>query len=569
MFLKQKAKVYWLKEGDKCSKCFHSVVASKTKRDTIRVLVDDHGKILESFDDITTEVIGFFTRLIGTADPGVKSFAAVTQFFQDSFMLPTFNAISITLVPKVPNPSKTAFVKGKNIVDNTLLAQELVKGYGRKTISPSCSLKIDLYKTFESLHWDFIYVILTAIVLPMTFISWIEACFTAARYSISFNGSLIGYFKGARGIRKRDPISPLLFVLSINVLSRILNKAAERGIFGYHPRCKKVGLTHLAFTDDILIFYKGNVEFVVGVISVLDYFYENFGLKLNASKCDIFVVGISSSKLEDVKMIDGFNQGYMPVRYLGVPLVTRKLSDKDYVALIDNIRIDQLCSRFFWKGSNKAGTGARVSWEKLCLLKSEGGLGLKDIKSWNKACMIKLIRNILESEGSLCVARLKSYVIKDTDFWNMEAGINSSWSFRLLLKMRLEAYPVLSSGAQQIREIWNLIRTKGTKVTWHKLIWFPLHIPKHSMIAWMTLLDRLPTKDRLKHMGLNIDDKCVFCKHSLETRDHVFLHCPTGISLWEVVLNLNGMRRRSLSWDNHLAWACGNWKGLVKLESRE
>ncbi|KAE8686551.1 cytochrome P450 71A9-like [Hibiscus syriacus] len=244
----------------------------------------------------------------------------------------------------------------------------------------------------------------------------------------------------------------------MNVLSRILYKATERG----------------------------NVESVVGVISVLDYFYEIYGLKLNAFKCELFAVGISSSKLEDIKMITGFNQG-----------------------------------------SDKAATGARVSWEKLCLLKSEGGLGLKDIKTWNKACMIKLIRNILAGEGSLWVVWLKSYVIKDNDFWNMEAVINSSWSFRRLLKMRLEAYHVLSFGVQQIREIWDLIRTKGTKVTWHKLIWFPLYIPK-----------------------LN----------SLETRDHLFLHCPTTISLWEAVLNLNDMQRRSLSWDNHLAWACGDWK---------
>ncbi|XP_039019838.1 uncharacterized protein LOC120151469 [Hibiscus syriacus] len=124
----------------------------------------------------------------------------------------------------------------------------------------------------------------------------------------------------------------------MNVLSRILYKATERGIFGYHPRCKKVGLTHLSFADDLIIFCKGNVESVVGVISVLDYFYEIYGLKLNAFKCELFAVGISSSKLEDIKMITGFNQGCLPVRYLGVPLVTRKLSDKDCVALIDSIR---------------------------------------------------------------------------------------------------------------------------------------------------------------------------------------------------------------------------------------
>ncbi|XP_039041119.1 uncharacterized protein LOC120179647 [Hibiscus syriacus] len=210
--------------------------------------------------------------------------------------------------------------------------------YGRKTISPRCSLKIDLHKAFDSLHWAFISDVLTVIGLPRTFIKWVEACFTAARYSISFNGSLISFFKGDRGLKQGDPISPLLFVLSMNVLSRILNKAAQRGMFGFYPRCKKVGLTHLTFADDLLIFYKENDEPVVGVISVLDHFYEISGLKLNAQKCDFFTAGIYPTKIDEIKRIIGFNHGCLPVRYLGVPLVSRKLSDKDCVTLIDNIR---------------------------------------------------------------------------------------------------------------------------------------------------------------------------------------------------------------------------------------
>ncbi|XP_039041120.1 uncharacterized protein LOC120179648 [Hibiscus syriacus] len=143
----------------------------------------------------------------------------------------------------------------------------------------------------------------------------------------------------------------------------------------------------------------------------------------------------------------------------------------------------------------------------------------------------------------------------------MEVGINSSWSFRKLLSMRLQASSVLASGAQSIKDIWLLIRNKEENVTWHKLIWFPLHISKYSIITWMAFLDRLPTKDRLIRMRFNIDDKCVFCNDLLETRDHLFLHCALASSLWDAVLNLNGIRRGSCSWDIHLAWASASWKG--------
>ncbi|XP_038994199.1 uncharacterized protein LOC120118111 [Hibiscus syriacus] len=114
---------------------------------------------------------------------------AVKYFFQHSSMLLAFNATTIALILKTPNPIKvkdfrpisccsviyktitkilvqrlirlipgmvsinqTAFIKGRSIVDNTLLAQELVKGYDRKVISPRCTLKIDLQKAFDTLH---------------------------------------------------------------------------------------------------------------------------------------------------------------------------------------------------------------------------------------------------------------------------------------------------------------------------------------------------------------------------------------------------------------------------------
>ncbi|XP_038995731.1 uncharacterized protein LOC120120046 [Hibiscus syriacus] len=266
----------------------------------------------------------------------------------------------------------------------------------------------------------------------------------------------------------------------MNVLSNILNNAASRGIFSFHPKCKKIELTHLSFADDLLIFCKGNLHSVLGVISVLDCFYKYSGLKLNAGKCEIFTAGVSAHNLDSIISYTGFKQGRLPVRYLGVPLVTRKLTDKDCQALLDNIKsrlhqwskkklsyagraeliktvlysianywcrqlvlpqsiikkIEQLCSRFFWKGSDTSAVGARVSWVKICKPKSEGGLGLKDIKSWNNACLIFLIRKLLVREGSLWIAWLHNYIIRQHDFWTMEEPQTASWSFKQMVKLR-------------------------------------------------------------------------------------------------------------------------------------
>ncbi|XP_038996812.1 uncharacterized protein LOC120121549 [Hibiscus syriacus] len=579
------------------------------------------------------------TLYISSNIPGplleMKLLLQFTTFSSILICFSAFNTTTIVLIPKIPNPCKvkdfkpisccsdiykaitkilvkrmsslmpgmislnqSAFIKGMSIVDNILLAQEVVKGYGRKNISPRCTMKIDLQKTFDTLHWNFIISVLKALDIPQRFIGWIQACFTEARFSISFNGSLVGFFKGARTIRQDDPLSPFLFVLSLNMLSRLLNLAAARRLYNYHPKCKQLGLTHLSFADDLLIFCKGNAESVACVISVLDKYYEISWLNLNAAKCVFFTASVENRTVEKIKQFTSFNIGCLPVRYLVIPIITRKLSIKDYDQLIDNIKsklnlwsgkmmsfagrleliravlfcvsnfwcrslllpqavinkIDQLHSRFFWKGSDKAATGARVSWEKICQLKSEGGLGLKNLKSWNKACIIKLIKNILAGEGSLWVSWIKTNILKEKNFWHIEGSPNFSWSFNRILKLWPEALLVITNRTLTIKHIWMEIRMNGDKVKWQSLIWYPYHILKLSIITWMAILDRLPTRDRLLRIGITTLGDCVLCNEMMENMSHLFFECPMAANLWDSILLHNGLKKPISTWEDMITW---------------
>ncbi|XP_039022010.1 uncharacterized protein LOC120154283 [Hibiscus syriacus] len=126
--------------------------------------------------------------------------------------------------------------------------------------------------------------------------------------------------------------------------------------------------------------------------------------------------------------------------------------------------------------------------------------------------------------------------------------------------MRADAVPFISN-TFMIKDIWNDIRPKGQKATWHKLIWFPMHIPKHSLIVWMALQDRLPTRDRLQRMGISIDSVCVICNSLQETRNHLFSKCSIAACLWNSILNLNGMNPTNLAWEETVATAINSWKG--------
>ena len=141
---------------------------------------------------------------------------------------------------------------------------------------------------------------LKALKFPDMFVEWIRACLTGARFSISINGGLAGYFKRARGVRQGDPLSPYLFVIALNVLLKLLDTAAGYKVFSYHPKCKKVRLTHLSFADDMLIFAKGDLDSIKGIKKILEKFYSFSGLQLNSAKSEIFSSGVSSELLREM-----------------------------------------------------------------------------------------------------------------------------------------------------------------------------------------------------------------------------------------------------------------------------
>ncbi|PKI38961.1 hypothetical protein CRG98_040644 [Punica granatum] len=131
-------------------------------------------------------------------------------------------------------------------------------------ISPRYASRADIMKAFDSVSWDFLLNILRAIEVPAEFINWVETCITGPVFSVNINGGIEGYFQGSKGLRQGDPLSPYLFVMTIEVLSRLLDSAAAEGRIAYHPTCRKAHPTHLGFADDLIIFTQGdgkNVQF--------------------------------------------------------------------------------------------------------------------------------------------------------------------------------------------------------------------------------------------------------------------------------------------------------------------
>ncbi|KAL0329452.1 UNVERIFIED_CONTAM: Retrovirus-related Pol polyprotein from type-2 retrotransposable element R2DM [Sesamum radiatum] len=256
-FYFQKAKIHFLKQGDRNTKFFHDMVKRNAARNSIMAITKADGSIITSAPEIAQEFVNFYTSLLGTADQtlpvddGVfhwghhslrslpqifvgqshrqrskpRSFRLVTIRHQEWADVTTAQHTIIALVPKSEHSpsvadyrpisccnviykvitkiiadrlspalmqlidrSQAAFVGGRNITDNIFLAQEMVRQYSRKRISPRCTINVDLRKAFDSVSWTFLSRVLHGYGFPPLFISWIMECVSTTSFSVALNG---------------------------------------------------------------------------------------------------------------------------------------------------------------------------------------------------------------------------------------------------------------------------------------------------------------------------------------------------------------------------------------------
>ena len=81
--------------------------------------------------------------------------------------------------------------------------------------------------------------------------------------------------------------------------------------------------------------------------------------------------------------------------------------------------IDGLLRAFLWSSAEMKQTGAKVQWYMVCTPNTEGGLGFRLLREWNrnKATMIRHSWAISSKTDSLWVKWIHIYIIKDHNLW--------------------------------------------------------------------------------------------------------------------------------------------------------
>jgi hypothetical protein len=134
-----------------------------------------------------------------------------------------------TVLEKVISKSQSAFVKGRQILDPILIANECLDSRLRSG-EPGVMCKMDLEKAYDHVNWDFLLFVLRRCGFGEKWCSWIKHCISSMRFSVMVNGSPNGFFRCSRGLRQGDPLSPLLFVFVMKALSRMISAAVGGGL---------------------------------------------------------------------------------------------------------------------------------------------------------------------------------------------------------------------------------------------------------------------------------------------------------------------------------------------------
>ena len=239
-------------------------------------------------------------------------------------------------------PCQNAFIKGRSIHDIFMYVQGVIHALKHKK-TPALMLKLDISKAFDSVSWEFLLKLLQHRGFGGKWISRVVSLLSTSTTKIIVNGELTEDISHMRGLRQGDPLSPLLFVLVMDCLGRLLEKAQADQLL---PPIGNQILRFRAslYADDVVIFLRPDCQEMQATFSILKLFGEATGLHTNVSKSSILPIACGDVNLSFAALA-GCKMEQFPCQYLGLPLSDRRLKREAFQHLLDKFMKKLSC----WK----------------------------------------------------------------------------------------------------------------------------------------------------------------------------------------------------------------------------
>ncbi|CAA7014948.1 unnamed protein product [Microthlaspi erraticum] len=194
------------------------------------------------------------------------------------------------ILPNFISETQSAFVAGRQITDNILIAQELFHSLrtnpgGR---NKRMAIKTDMSKAYDRVEWEFVEAVMRKMGFAETWIRWTMKCITSVSYHVLINGQPRGNITPKRGLHQGDPLSPFIFIICTEVLIALLNEAENEGrITRMRVARASPPVSHLLFVDDSLFFCKAEPRECNEVMTILQKYGNASGQRINFEKSSL------------------------------------------------------------------------------------------------------------------------------------------------------------------------------------------------------------------------------------------------------------------------------------------
>ncbi|WMV45676.1 hypothetical protein MTR67_039061 [Solanum verrucosum] len=344
------------------------------------------------------------------------------------------------VIDKLVNKNQMAFIKGRQIMDATLIASECVDSRLKGNIS-GVMCKLDIEKAYDHVNSGFLLNTLRQMGFGERWVGWIKFCISTVRFSILVNGEPGGFFSSGRGIRQGDPLSPFLFILVMEGFDSLIRIATQnkwiRGfqISGNNGDIKEI--CHLLYSDDTVILclkvnWGKNSLYPIKDVTNIQRLADILGCRVE--KLPTTYLGMpSGNKHKDLEIWDNIVEktekrlAIWKAQYIsfgGRHILINFVLDSlpIYVISLFTIpakvakKLDKLRRDFLWHGCKENKGYNLVKWVIVLHRKDKGGLGIRDLRKHNNSLLMKWLWRYTDEKQALWKDLIKCKYGED-GFW--------------------------------------------------------------------------------------------------------------------------------------------------------
>ena len=235
------------------------------------------------------------------------------------------------VLPNIIHHNQTGYVKDRYIGETIRSVFDIMDFTAKESI-PGLMIFIDFEKAFDSVEWEFLLYCLKSFNFGPNFIHWVQTFYRKIQSCVINNGLSSEYFNLERGVRQGDPLSPYLFVVTIETLAIAIRQNKDiKGISIGNEETKI-----LQYADDTTAIL-ADTSSATALFRLLDDFKIVSGLKINCSKTEAMWIGSSRNCKAQPFGIKWPNE---PIKALGIYYTydQKLLLEKNFIERLDSIK---------------------------------------------------------------------------------------------------------------------------------------------------------------------------------------------------------------------------------------